>query len=213
MAWLIINLKSYAESKTLAICEHAAALSGDVKIVVAPNAFYLSESAKLCSTFAQHVDPLEANRNTGFLPVEMARLAGATGSIVNHSEHRLTGRQLERVIAELRKREMTSVLCARDHREARRYAKLRPDVIAVEPPGLIGGDVSVSSAKPELIKKSVQAVHAVDPNIEVLVGAGVRTAQDVKIARELGAAGVLLASEVAKAKDPKAAMKKLLKGF
>lgn len=215
MAILAINLKSYAESaqRTLRICQIAAESSSDVEIIVAPNAFFLSEAAKTCTTYAQHVDDLEATRNTGFLPFEMAKLAGARGAILNHSEHRLDSRTIQSLIVKLRSIRMSSLVCARDDEEAARIAKLGPDYIAVEPPELIGGDVSISSADPGLIDRSVKAVHDVDESIGVLVGAGVRAPEDIRIALERGAIGVLLASEVAKSTDPEGTIERLLTGF
>jgi len=48
-----------------------------------------------------------------------------------------------------------------------------------------------------------------NPNIKVLCGAGITNGEDVKKALELGTVGVLVASGVVKAKDPK----KVLIGF
>ena len=92
-------------------------------------------------------------------------------------------------------------------------AQLVPDFVAVEPPELIGGDISVSKAQPELVKDSVEAVKAVSPDVKVLCGAGVKNGEDVKSALELGAKGVLLASGVVKAKDAEAVMRDLIKGL
>jgi triosephosphate isomerase len=81
----------------------------------------------------------------------------------------------------------------------------------VEPPELIGGDISVTNAKPEVVVEAVRAVHRVDASIPVLCGAGVKNGQDVKKAIELGAKGVLLASGVVKAKDQRQALRDLIR--
>ena len=83
-------------------------------------------------------------------------------------------------------------------------------MIAVEPPGLIGGDVSVTTADPAIVSGTVDAVIAVDPEIAVYCGAGVKTGDDVRTAMDLGAHGVLLASGVVKAKDPEAVLRDLI---
>ncbi|MFB6362342.1 MAG: triose-phosphate isomerase, partial [Halobacteriales archaeon] len=49
-----------------------------------------------------------------------------------------------------------------------------------------------------------------DPSVDVWCGAGISTGEDVAAARELGATGVLLASGVAKADDPRAALEALV---
>ena len=86
-------------------------------------------------------------------------------------------------------------MCIRDR------AKLGPTFIAVEPPELIGGDISVTSADPSIVSNTVAAVKSTNPNVRVLCGAGVKNGADVKKAIELGAEGVLLASGVTKASD------------
>ncbi|MCL2296264.1 MAG: triose-phosphate isomerase, partial [Methanomassiliicoccaceae archaeon] len=57
----------------------------------------------------------------------------------------------------------------------------------------------------------VEAVRAVNGSVSVLCGAGVKTGTDVKKAIELGTSGVLLASGVVKAKDPRAVLLDLVK--
>jgi triosephosphate isomerase len=57
----------------------------------------------------------------------------------------------------------------------------------------------------------VSAVKRINPKVRVLCGAGISTGDDVAAALELGTEGVLLASGVIKAKDPKAALFDLVK--
>jgi triosephosphate isomerase len=78
---------------------------------------------------------------------------------------------------------------------------------------LIGGDVSVTTAKPEVITGAVERIHAVNPRVTILCGAGVKTRKDVAKALELGTSGVLLATGVVKAKDPEKALRDLVKGL
>ncbi|HKJ60175.1 MAG TPA: triose-phosphate isomerase, partial [Halobacteriales archaeon] len=89
-------------------------------------------------------------------------------------------------------------------------ATLGPDAVAVEPPELIGTGTPVSRADPDVVRDAVDAVAAVAPDVDVLCGAGISTGDDVVAARELGADGVLLASGVAKADDPAAALSDLV---
>ncbi|MBN1275633.1 alpha-hydroxy-acid oxidizing protein, partial [Candidatus Woesearchaeota archaeon] len=87
-----------------------------------------------------------------------------------------------------------------------------PDFIAMEPPELIGGEVSVSEARPGLIGETVAAVRAV-ADVPVLVGAGVKDGEDVRKACSLGAEGVLVASGVTKAGDKESVIAGLADGF
>jgi len=89
-------------------------------------------------------------------------------------------------------------------------AELNPTFIAVEPPELIGGDISVTTADPAIVSDTVAAVKAVNPSVRVLCGAGVKNGKDVAKALELGAEGVLLASGVTKAKDVHAVLADLV---
>jgi len=73
---------------------------------------------------------------------------------------------------------------------------LKIEYIAYEPPELIGGDISVSEAKPEIIERITSKVD------NLLVGAGIKKKEDVKRSLELGAKGILVASGVVKAKNP-----------
>jgi triosephosphate isomerase len=91
--------------------------------------------------------------------------------------------------------------CAADLEEAKSLAEMGPTFIAVEPPELIGGDISVTTADPSIVSDTVAVVKAINPAVRVLCGAGVKNGQDVATAIKLGAEGVLLASGVTKASD------------
>ena len=91
--------------------------------------------------------------------------------------------------------------CAADIDEAKALAALNPEMIAVEPPELIGGDISVTTADPEVVRGTAETVKLVNPAVRVLCGAGVKNGADVAAAIQLGTEGVLLASGVTKAKD------------
>ena len=110
-----------------------------------------------------------------------------------------------------RKAGLATVLCTADVEATARGAALRPDYVAVEPPELIGGNISVSTARPEVISDSVAAVAG--SNVPLLCGAGVKTQVDVTKAMELGAAGILLASGVVKAPKPRIVLEELVQGL
>jgi len=95
----------------------------------------------------------------------------------------------------------------------KKIAELGPDFIAVEPPELIGGKISVSDAKPEVISDSVKAVKSINNKIKVLCGAGIHNKEDVKKAVDLGADGILVSSGIVKARNQEAALKDLVNGL
>ncbi len=90
---------------------------------------------------------------------------------------------------------------------------MKPTIVAIEPPELIGTGIPVSKANPDVVVGSVEAVKGVSKNVKVLCGAGISTGDDVRAAIDLGTDGVLLASGVVKAKDPKKALLDLAGGL
>ncbi|MFC1742189.1 triose-phosphate isomerase, partial [Nanoarchaeota archaeon] len=108
---------------------------------------------------------------------------------------------------------LQTIVCAPSAKSSEAIAAFAPDFVAVEPPELIGGDISVSKAHPELITDTVNLVHKVDERVPVLCGAGIKDHEDVRIAMKLGCEGILVASGITKAKDPEAALLDLIKGM
>jgi len=217
---VIVNFKAYSEVegrgalRLAKLCEEVASSTG-VNVVACPPTVELSAVASAVSipVMAQHVEARKVGAATGWVTASAVKAAGAAGSLVNHSEHRIAREEIVLIIAACRGAGLISCVCADSAETAADLAKLGPDMIAVEPPELIGGDVSVTSARPEVVEKTVSAVRSVDARIPVLCGAGVKNGSDVKRALELGTKGVLLASGVVRAKDPKAVLLDLVKSI
>jgi len=79
---------------------------------------------------------------------------------------------------------------------------LKPDIIAIEPPELIGTGIPVSKAKPEVITDTIRLVREINEKVVIVCGAGISRGEDVKAALKLGTQGVLVASGIVKVKDP-----------
>ena len=216
----LLNLKVYpgvlgpGAERIARTLEDAGRVTG-VAVAIAPAAPDLGRVAGAVAipVLAQHVDPVEPGAHTGFVPPEAIAQAGGWGSLVNHSEHPLTSPHITQVVRRLSDLGLSAVVCARNVAMSGRLAKSGPAFVAIEPPELIGGKRSVSTARPELVSRSVEAVHAVAPKLPVLCGAGVHDRRDVARALELGSEGVLVASAVTRAVDPKAAILELLAGY
>ncbi len=216
----LLNLKVYPDCLGPAADRIARTLeelgkAAGVAVAVAPATPDLGRlsTAVGIPVLAQHVDAGPAGPHTGSIPPEAIRAAGASGSLVNHSEHPLTTARVRVTVARLAATELVAVVCAPTVTAARRLASSTPAYLAVEPPELIGGDRSVSTARPEVISGSVAAVHSVAPSVAVLCGAGIHDRNDVRRSLELGAAGVLVASAVTRARSPRDAIEELLAGF
>ncbi|WP_280536510.1 triose-phosphate isomerase [Halopenitus sp. POP-27] len=210
--FVLVNLKAYpCDPIAVATAARDVADDAGVRIAVAPQAADLARVADTgVETWAQHVSPIDHGSHTGSTRPATVADAGAVGTLINHSERRLTLADIDRAREVAADNGLETIVCANNPAQAGAAAALGPDAVAVEPPTLIGGDVSVASADPDIVTDAVTAVNQVDDAVDVFCGAGVSTGSDVAAAADLGASGVLLASGVAKADDPSAALTDLV---
>jgi triosephosphate isomerase len=211
---VVVNFKTYTSALASAadrLGRQMADVKTNARMVAVTSAFDLSSVSSIdgLEVWSQHLDPVGQGSHTGWLEPETAIARGATGTIINHAEHKVSLDHVRDLMAMLPEG-FPVCACAADVTEARALAKLGPTFIAVEPPELIGGDISVTSADPTIVSDTVAAVKEVNPNVRVLCGAGVKNGQDVATAIALGAEGVLLASGVTKANDPQAVLEDLV---
>jgi len=217
---IVLNFKTYPEilgKRGWDLAKRFAAVADDTgaSIVLCPPATDLAHVAKLVNipVFGQHVDATDAGQATGWIPPEALLEAGAAGTLINHSERKVAWEEMAKSVPRCRKLGLEVVACADDIAEAETLAKLSPDYIAIEPPELIGGELSVTTARPDVVSDAVKRIQAANSKVGVLCGAGVKTRKDVARALELGTVGVLVASGVVKAKDPEKALRDLVKGL
>jgi len=214
---LIINFKTYAQSsgpnavKIARSLAKAAQEFPKVESGFAPPSFDLAQIAKAASVpvWAQHTDPAGEGQFTGYLSPSNAKAAGATGTFLNHSEHPLEPEVIQKTLETVRKAGLKVLIFASSPEIVAELTSLKPNYIAYEPPELIGGSVSVTSAKPEVIKEAV----ASSGEIPLLIGAGVHGKVDIQTGVSLGAAGAVVSSAVITADDPPAVFIDLLAGF
>ncbi|PIN79154.1 triose-phosphate isomerase [Candidatus Woesearchaeota archaeon CG06_land_8_20_14_3_00_33_13] len=217
---IIVNFKTYKEStgdnaiKLAEICNKTAKET-KTSIAIAVQSTDIYKISKIVSipVLSQHIDAIDFGKNTGFLLPESIKQAGAEATLLNHSEHRLDFELLKIFIERAKQAGLKTIVCAKDVEDAKKIAGLSPDFIAVEPPELIGGKISVSEAKPEVISDSVKAIKSINKKIKVLCGAGIHNKDDVKKAVKLGADGILVASGIVKAGNQEAALKDLVDGL
>ncbi|MFH1402996.1 MAG: triose-phosphate isomerase [Candidatus Altiarchaeota archaeon] len=222
---IVVNFKTYAEAtggKALAlakICDEVAAETGaNIIVAVQPTDIKTIADAVSIPVFAQHIDPVKYGSSTGWIMPEAVKQAGAVGTLISHSERKLDLDGIRARVEAAREAGLTSIVCSGKKtndetiEETKAIAALKPDFVAAEPPDLIGGDVSVTT-RPELVTGVVDAVNGIDPGVGVLTGAGVKTGDDVRDALKLGTIGVLLASGVTKAADPRKALMALAAGI
>ena len=210
---VILNYKTSLESSGENALELARALKSaseesGITMVAAPQAadIYRIQDQISLPIFAQHIDPITPGGHTGSNLIETLIEAGISGSLINHSENRMKLADIDEVIQLCKQNDIESCVCTNNIATSKAIATFSPDAVAVEPPELIGTGIPVSQAQPEVVEDSVKGVKSINKKIKVLCGAGISTGDDMKAAMDLGADGVLLASGIVKAENPKEAL-------
>lgn len=213
---IFVNFKTYPEASgdnAVAIASALSKVSTEtgVEVVLCPQAEDLEDVVASISTpvWAQHVDPEKRGRATGFVPPEVVKEAGAEGTFLNHSEHKLEFGVLVETMKRCKEVGIKTLIFADGLDEVKRVAELVPDYVGYEPPELVGSrTTSVSSAKPEVIKQVVEAV-----SVPVIVGAGVHTEEDIRVGLSLGAVGFAVATKIVLSEDHAGELRKLIAGY
>lgn len=214
---ILINCKTYEEvsgEKGILFARKIAGVrSAKYEVAIAPSLLLLREVCRIgkIGVFAQQVEGVGYGAHTGAIVAGEVKKAGARGVILNHSERKLEFGVLKASVERCRREGLEVVICASSVAEVKKVAVLEPEYVAYEPAALIGGDVSVTSAKPGVISDVVRIVRVISPKTKVLCGAGVHDREDLQTAIRLGACGVLLAHAIVCAKDPAGMLKKMMR--
>lgn len=214
---IVLNLKTYLEGtgensvKIAQACKDVADDSG-IDIAVAPQFcdIYRIASQVDIPVYSQHLDSAGAGSFTGHAFSRCIKDAGAVGTLINHSERRLTLAGIDASVQAAKKAGLATIVCTNNVATSAAAAALSPDYVAVEPPELIGSGIPVSKADPAVVTGSVETILKVNPAVKVLCGAGISKGEDLAAALELGSVGVLLASGIVKAPSPKLALEELV---
>lgn len=217
-AMIFVNLKTYKEGtgekavRLAGICQEVESASRRTKIKIIPvvqvvDLYRIKHQFPKIEVWIQHLDPFPPGKYTGWINFEAIKEAGASGTVLNHSEHRIPPGTVRQVIKKVK--DFKTLVCCKSTGQAERLAKFKPDFLAYEPPELIGSrEKSVASEKPEAIGNLVKMV-----TIPLIVGAGIHSRKDVEISLKMGAKGILVATDVVLAKNPKRELEDLAKGF
>ena len=203
----IINCKNYDEisgEKIIRLAKISQRISKKYKIpiAIAPPHHLISLITKFnVIVLAQHLDDKKVGSTTGFMIPEIVKRSKISGSLINHSEHRISEKEIRNLIKRLKRLKLKTVLCVKNVNESKKYAKLNPTFIAIEPPELIGTGRAISTERPQLITKAVDGVKSAKNSTKLLCGAGIVSGKDVARAKELGSKGILVASGIVKAKN------------
>lgn len=211
---IIINFKSYGESsgknayKLAKICDDVSEKT-DYRIMVAvqPADIYPITCSVRIPVLAQHVD-FQYGKFTGTSVAQSVKDAGAWGTLLNHAEKKLSPETLKKSVEECKRVGLTTVICAADMNEVNLSMPLNPDYIAYEIPELIGSGKSITDMSPNDVRKFSEIFEG--KSTIPLCGAGVSKRDHLRGAIEMGMGGVLLASGITQAKDPKKALEEMV---
>lgn len=198
------------ELVAIAKAADAASRKYDVRIIFTPQPAEIYPVAQAVTdllVFAQHIDPLPVGRGLGSILAESVKAAGAVGAMLNHAEKPLTLNNLKKAIDRAKSVDLMTIVCADSIAEARAVAMLSPDIIVAEPTELIGtGKASDMS----YVRASTMAIKEINPDIQVLQGAGISNGQDVYDVIFAGADATGSTSGILLAKDPFAMLEEMI---
>lgn len=209
----IINFKAYEQgtgSQAVGLAQIMDKIANDTGknliAAVQPTDLHRVSSAVRIPVFSQHIDPYLPGSKTGWILPNSVKDAGATGTLISHSERQLSYDDVSLAVKSAKDSSLISVVCAPTPQDCKDISSLMPDYIAVEPPDLIGSGIPVSRARPEVIEESKKSAG----QVPLLCGAGINNGEDVAKAADLGAGGVLVASAIVKSDNQKSALQDLV---
>lgn len=212
---IILSLKTYRESTgeaaiKLLSCVKKVSEETGVKIVpaVQPTDIYRVKKELGIEVWAQHMDPIEPGKNMGWLSPYALKEAGATGVVINHSEHKMPDDMVKKTLDKAKEYGFQNVIIGFNPEMIIKFDSWGPDFVSYEREDMIGTGVSMLTQEAENIKKLVAVLK--NP---LIIGAGISTGEDTKQAIKLGAKGAILASGFVLAKDPEAKLRELAGGF
>lgn len=214
---IFINFKTYKEGtgeeaiELARVCEEVGRQKS-AEIIPVVQAVDLSKVKEAVGipVWVQNVDPQPQGQFTGFTNLEAVVEAGASGTLVNHSEHQVPPGTVKQIIArgskfKVQDSKFKVMVCCKTLGQMEKLVKFKPDFIAYEIEELIGTTTSICETAPKAISHAVEICG----QVPLLVGAGVHSKKDLEVARKLGAKGILISSAVVLAEDSRKKLEEL----
>ncbi|MEK6918291.1 MAG: triose-phosphate isomerase [Nanoarchaeota archaeon] len=203
---VIINFKTYKSgADAVNLAKEIRKIDKKIIIGVQTSDIFAIKKSTDITVYSQSIDPYRPGRNTGYVTPEAVKKVGASGAFLNHSEHKLSFDVLKKDVQRCREASIKVAIFASSLKEAIKVKKLKPDYLIIEPPELVAGKISVSQAKPGLIKEIAKKLK-----YKFLVGAGIHNNEDVKLAMKFGASGIAVSSAITTAKFPEKKLRELI---
>ncbi len=200
---IVVNFKRYPEAAgenavhLAQICQNLQQELG-IQIVPVPNVADLQGITDLgIECWTQRFEPQESVQK---------------GTLLNHSDFRLEHSGLQEEYYLSRSRGDEVCICAQNVGELPFLLQLKPKYLLYEPPELIGStSTSVAKSQPEIIDQAAEI--CLDAKIPLMVGAGIKSAEDVRVSLEHGAMGVGVASAIVLAVNQEQKLRELAEAF
>jgi triosephosphate isomerase len=213
MIWL--SLKTYKEAtgtNVIKLLKTAKKVSKKTKVPIIPCAqstdIYRIKKELKIEVWAQHCDPIDPGRNSGWISPYSLKKAGATGTVLNHGEHLVKPNLIKKTIKKAHQYGLKTLVICETIELAKKVSHWRPNFIAYEKAKLIAGPISMIDVEEKNIKKLAKAISQ-----PLIVGAGITCKTHVQKSIKAGAKGVILASAVVKAPSPEKKLLELACGF
>lgn len=158
--------------------------------------------------WAQHVDPIDPGKNTGWISPYSVKEAGATGVLINHSEHKAKEEVIIETIKKARQYNLKIVLIGQTVEMVKKFDSFDIDFLSFEKEDLIASPISMIDQQEETIKNLVKIVKH-----PLIIGAGINDGEDTRKSKAAGAVGVLMATYFVTAPDPEKKLRELAEGF
>jgi len=116
----IINCKNYDEisgERIIRLAKISEKISRKYKISIAispPHHLIPLITKFKITVLTQHLDDKKIGSTTGFMVPEIVKKSKIDGSIINHSEHRISEKEVRNIIQKLKKLKLKTVLCVKN---------------------------------------------------------------------------------------------------
>jgi len=217
---IFVNFKTYEQGTgtsgiALARILEEVSFSSQVKIIPVVQAADVAEITQISKLeiWVQHIDPVEYGPHTGYVVPEAVVEDGAMGTFLNHSEHKFENfKELKRAQNRAKEVGLKTLIFAANIEELKEVILFSPTYVSYEPPELVGSkSTSVAKAMPEVVSKAAEITK--ENELPLIVGAGIKSQEDVRKSLELGAVGVAVASDIVTANNPRKEILDLVEGF
>ena len=106
--------------------------------------------------WAQHIDPIDPGKNTGWISPYSIRQAGATGVLINHSEHKIPEEAIIKTVEKAKQYGLKTMLIGHTVEMVEKFNSFDINFISYEKEDLIASTTSMIDQQEEAIKELIK---------------------------------------------------------